>query len=383
MIVGKPPFTADTSTAVAVKHVQERPLAPSLLGVSIAQSLEAIILKLLAKNPANRYPKAEDLRADLKRYLDGAHRIPARPRSSPPTGTTERPVIAPRAPAPGPTTTGSGRPVAARRPTGSQPSVRPPGAPAVPRSPAAPGAPAVPSVPGSPGSPGGPGGPVAQMPAAPPPGGEPPHQYGPPAYYYEEVHRSDGWKRTVLMFLGLVGLVVALGFLALTFYRSLGLDDEDGTPTPTTVSEAVLIEVPDLIGLSYGDADARLRSLGLESDPSYQIKHRSAREHRLRPEPARRPADRGGRHGGVERQPGRNPESPAGAGPQPGGRCRDPQERGLRGHRDREPEPGRGRHRGPPGAVVEHGAGPRRGGDHHRVHRAGPDIRARHPRPDA
>ena len=153
MIVGKPPFTADTSTAVAVKHVQERPLAPSLLGVSIAQSLEAIILKLLAKNPANRYPKAEDLRADLKRYLDGAHRIPARPRSSPPTGTTERPVIAPRAPAPGPTTTGSGHPVAARRPTGTQPSVRPPGAPAVPRSPAAPGAPAVPSVPGSPGVP--------------------------------------------------------------------------------------------------------------------------------------------------------------------------------------------------------------------------------------
>ena len=265
MIVGKPPFTADTSTAVAVKHVQERPLAPSLLGVSIAQSLEAIILKLLAKNPANRYPKADDLRADLKRYMDGAHRIPARTRPSPPTGTTERPVIAARPPAPGPTITGSGRPVAARRPTGSQPPVRPPGAPVAPRGPTAPGAPAVPS------GPGGPGGPVAQVPAAPPPGGEPPQQYGPPAYYYEEVHRSDGWKRTVLMLLGLVGLVVALGFLALTFYRSLGLDDEGGTPTPTTVSEAVLIEVPDLIGLQLGEADAQLRSLGLESDPSYQI----------------------------------------------------------------------------------------------------------------
>ena len=76
MIVGRPPFTADTSTAVAVKHVQERPLPPSMLGVSIAQSLEAIILKLLAKNPAKRYPRADDLRADLRRYLDGAHRIP-------------------------------------------------------------------------------------------------------------------------------------------------------------------------------------------------------------------------------------------------------------------------------------------------------------------
>ena len=78
MIVGKPPFTADTSTAVAVKHVQERPLPPSMLGVNVAQSLEAIILKLLAKNPANRYPRADDLRADLRRYLDGAHKIPER-----------------------------------------------------------------------------------------------------------------------------------------------------------------------------------------------------------------------------------------------------------------------------------------------------------------
>ena len=92
MIVGKPPFTADTSTAVAVKHVQERPLSPSILGVSIAQSLEAIILKLLAKNPANRYPKAEDLRADLQRYLEGAHSIPARAPQSPAARTGERPA---------------------------------------------------------------------------------------------------------------------------------------------------------------------------------------------------------------------------------------------------------------------------------------------------
>ncbi|MDE0160599.1 MAG: protein kinase, partial [Acidimicrobiaceae bacterium] len=93
MIVGKPPFTADTSTAVAVKHVQERPLAPSLLGVSIVESLEAIILKLLAKNPANRYPKAEDLRADLQRYLAGAHSIPTRTGQSPRVATGRSPRV--------------------------------------------------------------------------------------------------------------------------------------------------------------------------------------------------------------------------------------------------------------------------------------------------
>ncbi len=240
MIVGKPPFTAETSTAVAVKHVQERPLAPSLLGVSIVESLEAIILKLLAKNPANRYPKAEDLRADLQRYLAGAHSIPARTAESPRTSTTESPATRPQAPpaaaaAPDPPRTG---PVAAAPPRGGPPT-----------------------------------GPSARAPAAPGPGSGtgPPHQYVPPAYYYEEVHRSDGWKRAVLMFLGLVVLVVALGFLGWTFYDSLGLGDGNGPAEPTTPDGPALVDVPDVSGLSYGEADARLRSVGLVPEPSYQV----------------------------------------------------------------------------------------------------------------
>ena len=246
MIMGRPPFTADTATAVAVKHVQERPLPPSMLGVNIAQSLEAIILKLLAKSPANRYPRAEDLRADLRRYLSGAHRIPAQALQPPPTLTQERPAAGPLA----------------QRPVGQ--------APTRPRTGAVPTA-SLPPIPG-------PGGGGAQMPgappppAAPPPGAGPPPQYGgQPAYYYEEVHRSDSWKRTLLMLVGLVCLVAALGFLAVMFYRSLGLDEED-PPTVTTPSDgAALVEVPDVIGLSSGDADAELRSLGLEPEPSYQV----------------------------------------------------------------------------------------------------------------
>ena len=244
MIVGKPPFTADTSTAVAVKHVQERPLPPSLLGVSIAQSLEAIILKLLAKNPANRYPRADDLCSDLRRYLDGAHSIPPRAPQLPrapaprrPTGTVPAQPTRPQAAAPS-------RPSTAPVPTASQPGVRAP----VGQRPDATG---------------------AHLPASP--AGAPPPQYVPPAYYYEEVHRSDSWKRTLLMFVGLVCLVAALGFLAVIFYRSLGLDEEAANDTPTTSSGAALVEVPDLSGLSLGEADARLRSIGLESEPSYQV----------------------------------------------------------------------------------------------------------------
>jgi len=66
----------------------------------------------------------------------------------------------------------------------------------------------------------------------------------PPAYYYEEVHRSDGWKRAVLMFLGLAVLLVALGALAWTFYDSLGLDENNGPAAPATPESAVLVEVP-------------------------------------------------------------------------------------------------------------------------------------------
>ena len=267
MIVGKPPFTADTSTAVAVKHVQERPLPPSMLGVTIAQSLEAIILKLLAKNPANRYPRADDLRADLRRYLDGAHQIPER--AAKPTPTTERPVTRARPPG-----TGSHARTQARPPgTGShaRTQARPSRTGSHPRTGTRTGPVRVPTA--SQPAVGGAGDSGVQPPVAPPPppGGGPPPQYVPPAYYYEEVHRSDGWKRTLLMVLGLVVLLGALGFLAVTFYDSLGLGDET-PPTGTTPSEeAVLVEVPDVIGLSYGEADAQLRALGLQPEPSYQV----------------------------------------------------------------------------------------------------------------
>ena len=242
MIVGRPPFTADTSTAVAVKHVQERPLSPSMLGVNIAQSLEAIILKLLAKKPANRYPRADDLRDDLRRYLSGAHRIPAPALQQPPPRTQERPAAGPRAQG-GQAPT---RPRTGTVPTASQPAIPGPGV-------------------------GGAQMPGAPPPAAPPPGAGPPPQYGQPAYYYEEVHRSDSWKRTLLLLVGLVCLVAALGFLAVMFYRSLGLDEEV-PPTETTPGNgAALVEVPDVVGLSFGEADAELRSLGLEPEPSYQV----------------------------------------------------------------------------------------------------------------
>ena len=71
MLTTRPPFTGETPVAIAYKHVQETPPLPSSVGVNVPAPLEAITMKLLAKDPAGRYDTAEDLRADLRRYLDG------------------------------------------------------------------------------------------------------------------------------------------------------------------------------------------------------------------------------------------------------------------------------------------------------------------------
>ena len=78
LVIGRPPFTGDTPVAIAYQHVQESPTPPRQLNPELPTAVEAIILKCLAKNPANRYPTAEDLRADLRRFREG-HSILAEP----------------------------------------------------------------------------------------------------------------------------------------------------------------------------------------------------------------------------------------------------------------------------------------------------------------
>ncbi len=71
LVAGRPPFTGDSPLAIAYKHVQDAPPPPSTIMSGLPEGLEAIIMKLLAKRPDDRYASAEDLRADLGRYLAG------------------------------------------------------------------------------------------------------------------------------------------------------------------------------------------------------------------------------------------------------------------------------------------------------------------------
>jgi beta-lactam-binding protein with PASTA domain len=94
MTTGQAPFSGDSAVAIAYKHVQENPVPPRQIDPALPETLEAITLKCLAKNPANRYPTAQDLRADLRRYLDGA-RILAEPVLAPPIDPSATNVMAP------------------------------------------------------------------------------------------------------------------------------------------------------------------------------------------------------------------------------------------------------------------------------------------------
>ncbi|MBC3194455.1 Stk1 family PASTA domain-containing Ser/Thr kinase [Pseudonocardia sp. C8] len=71
LLTGEPPFTGDTPVAVAYQHVREDPRAPSELNPSVPPALDAIVLKALSKNPANRYQSAGEMRADLVRVRNG------------------------------------------------------------------------------------------------------------------------------------------------------------------------------------------------------------------------------------------------------------------------------------------------------------------------
>jgi beta-lactam-binding protein with PASTA domain/predicted Ser/Thr protein kinase len=89
MLTGHPPFAGESAVSIAYKHVREQPVPPSRLNPDVPGELDAIVLKCLAKNPANRYQTAEELLADLDRFLAGMP-VQATPLMMEPTEVVER-----------------------------------------------------------------------------------------------------------------------------------------------------------------------------------------------------------------------------------------------------------------------------------------------------
>ena len=68
MLTGIKPFTGDSITTVIYKIIGEQPEPPAAINSSLALGLNYVVLKALAKAPAERYQNCAELTADLKNH---------------------------------------------------------------------------------------------------------------------------------------------------------------------------------------------------------------------------------------------------------------------------------------------------------------------------
>ncbi len=115
MVTGRVPFVADTPLAVLFKHISDPLPPPSSVKSDIAEPIEQVILKALAKDPQDRFATASDFVAAWKHALEQMQAQHPAPEAAPPT-------ILHSAPPP------PVKPVDAR-PVPSQPSAKKSGAP--------------------------------------------------------------------------------------------------------------------------------------------------------------------------------------------------------------------------------------------------------------
>ncbi len=71
MVTGRQPFTADTPLQVVMKHVTEPVPRITAASSDVPLALEGVMLRVLAKNPADRYPTASAFVEDFKRAISG------------------------------------------------------------------------------------------------------------------------------------------------------------------------------------------------------------------------------------------------------------------------------------------------------------------------
>jgi eukaryotic-like serine/threonine-protein kinase len=90
LLTGRPPFTGDSPVAIAYQHVRENPVPPSRVDPDVPPWADGIVLKAMAKSPADRYQTAADMRADLQRAASGMPVAAAPPTRFDMYGQTQR-----------------------------------------------------------------------------------------------------------------------------------------------------------------------------------------------------------------------------------------------------------------------------------------------------
>ncbi len=74
MLTGKLPFESDNSVSVAIKHIQEEPVAPREINPDIPEIVEEVILKAMAKDQTERFQNAGEMLIELN-YANNTQKI--------------------------------------------------------------------------------------------------------------------------------------------------------------------------------------------------------------------------------------------------------------------------------------------------------------------
>jgi serine/threonine-protein kinase len=108
LLTGKLPFTGETPLEIAMKHLSEIPKPPSAIRPEVSSDLDMVVLRALAKDPADRFESAEEMDRELARVASGsgvtaetadaatAVLAGAGLADSAPTMVSRRPVVAPQ-----------------------------------------------------------------------------------------------------------------------------------------------------------------------------------------------------------------------------------------------------------------------------------------------
>ena len=76
MLTGRPPFRQESMVRLLDAIRFQQPVAPRSLRPDVPPALDAICMRCMRKVPAERYPSAGQLAADLERFIDGQRDAP-------------------------------------------------------------------------------------------------------------------------------------------------------------------------------------------------------------------------------------------------------------------------------------------------------------------
>ena len=76
LVTGRVPYTAETPIATVIKHIHDPLPAPRQINSAIPEPVEQVILRALAKEPADRFPTAGDLASALQAAIGSVGMAP-------------------------------------------------------------------------------------------------------------------------------------------------------------------------------------------------------------------------------------------------------------------------------------------------------------------